>query len=85
MSSDWGPPVDKYRTDALLSGDYSVDSMTLIVRNPDGELRQGEHVDKVCRTGRGCSGHHLHDRQGITPLVHKWPVLTGTTGIVESL
>ena len=35
MYSGWGLPVDKSRPFAALSGDYSVDSMTHIVRNPD--------------------------------------------------
>lgn len=83
MYSGWGLPVDKSRPFALLSGDYSVDSMTLIVRNPDAWSLKGAHVDRVCETSRGCSGGHLHGRQGITELVHISPVLTGTTGILE--
>ena len=83
MSSGWGLPVDKSCPCAPLSGDYSVDSMTHIVRNPDAGSLKGVQVDKVCKTSKGCSGGHLHGRQAITMLVHMSAVLTGTTGILE--
>jgi hypothetical protein len=85
MSNAWGLAVDKSPLSALASGDYSVDSMTLIVRNPGTGTRNGEQVHSVCETGGCCSGIHLHDRTGIRLLVHKSTVLTGTTGIVEFL
>jgi len=85
MYRHWGLPVHKSLPFPAASGDYSVDSLTLIVRNPGGGIRDWEHVDSVCRTGRGCSGSHLYDRQRVTALVHNPPVLTGTTGVLEFL
>jgi hypothetical protein len=82
MYSPWGLTVDKSHSFPAVPGDYSVDSMTLIVRNPDGGYREWGHVDSVCGTGRGCSGSYLLDRQGVIPIVHNPEVLTGTTGIL---
>ena len=83
MYSHWGRPVHKSPLFPAGSGDYSVDSVTLIVRNPDTGVCEWGHVDRVCGTRRGCSGSHLLGRQGVTMLVHNPPVLTGTTGILE--
>jgi hypothetical protein len=83
MYSCWGLPVHKSHALPAASGDYSVDSVTFIVRNADMGSRKWEHVDRVCRTGHGCSGWHLLDRQGFIPLVHNPEVLTGTTGILD--
>jgi hypothetical protein len=83
MYRRWGLPVHKSYPSPAAPGDYSVDSVTLIVRNPDRKVREWEHVDRVCRRGRGCSGSHLLGRNRIMVLVHNPPVLTGTTGILE--
>ncbi len=85
MSSDWGQPVHKSHPSAASAGEYSVDSMTIIVRNPEAWSAEWEQVDRVCRTGHGCSGDQLVGRRAIITLFHNLAVLTGTTGLLEPL
>ena len=85
MSSPWGLPVHNSLPLPVASGDYCVDSGTLIVRNPGWESEECVHVHGLWETTGGCSGVHLHDGSGVGLLVHKSPVPTGTTGILGLL
>ena len=75
--------MDKLTAFAVRPGDYSVDSMTIIVRNPGSRFGDREHVDGGCRTEAACSVGYLCGRNVVAPVIHNAAVLTGTTAFLE--
>jgi hypothetical protein len=85
MHDAWGHPVhSRYRMTPLSEGCF-VDRNAVIVRNRVEGKTKMAHVDNLGKDGCGCAGRHLFHQAGIGPLIHKSPVLTGTTGIIEFL
>ena len=85
MHNAWGQPVHSRYSMPPLVGGCSVDRKALIVRNPDEGNKRVAHVGNLGKVGCSCSGTHFLRQAGIGPLIHKSPVPTGTTGILEFL
>ena len=85
MHNAWGHLVHSRYSKPALPGGCSVDRKAVIVRNPDEGKKRMAHVGNLGKVGCGCSGRHLFHQAGIGPLIHKSPVPTGTTGIIEFL
>ena len=83
MHNAWGHPVHSRRSLSSLLEGSSVDRKAVIVRNRGEGEKKMAHVSNLGKDRRVCSGRHLLQQIGIGPLMHKSPVLTGTTGIIE--
>jgi hypothetical protein len=83
MPNAWGHPVHSRHPMTPLSEDCSVDRKAVIVRNRGEGKKKMAHVGNLGKGGRSCAGRHLVDQAGIGLLIHKSPVPTGTTGILE--
>ena len=85
MHNAWGQPVYSRYSNPSLSEGCSVDRNAVIVRNRGEGKKRMAHVGNLGKNGHGCSGRHLFQQAGVGPLIHKSPVPTGTTGILEFL
>jgi len=85
MHEAWGHPVHSRRALSSLPEGISVDRKAVIVRNRGEGKKEMAHVGNLGKDRHGCSGRHLLHQTAIRPLIHKSPVPTGTTVILEFL